>query len=112
MKYFVFLIGLILSVGANSSTVDNVLLMRIHMYEQPAPNGGVFINIGFDRTGDPCPGNDAEYFIDLNSDRGKLLYSHAHSAFIAGYKVKIEGTGACGSAAQVETIRDFQIFRE
>lgn len=71
----------------------------------------MYINIGYDRVGDTCPGKDSEYFIDLNSERGKLLYSHALAAFSAGFKVKIVGSGNCGSAAQVETIRDFQVYK-
>lgn len=39
MKNVIFLLGIAFSIGANSTTVDNVVIKRIHMYELPAPNG-------------------------------------------------------------------------
>ena len=112
-RLLVAAISTLIATGVYASDGYNVKITRVHMYEKPAPSGGVFINIsGSPREDDPCPGSDQQYFIDLNDQlRGALLYSHAMAAFKDDISVNIRGTGLCGGHANVETISDFQLFR-
>ncbi len=82
------------------------------MLATPAPSGGVYITINGPRSLDNCPGNDFEFYIDLNEQpRGALLYSHAMAAFKENYSVNIIGSDQCGGTYNVETIKDFQVFK-
>ncbi len=104
--FVIFLLGCSLSVHA--SRLSDGEITRMHMYINSTPNGGVFLTTTGTRTGTTYS-ND-EFFIDLNSERGKFLYSHALSAFHARKKINITGPGECALHG-AETIKDLQVFR-
>ncbi len=109
MKKFIFVILIVIfPVSVQASKVTDAEITRVHMYINPTPNGGVFLTVVGDRTGNDC--SNTEFFIDLNNERGKLLYSHALSAHHARSQVNVTGTGVC-SLHGAETIKDLQVFR-
>ncbi len=95
-----------------SSDVGGVKITRINMYELPLPAGGIFISFsGGSKADDKCPGSDAQYFVDLNDQpKAALLYAHAMTALTHQLTVNINGSDECAGHAQVETIKDLQVY--
>jgi hypothetical protein len=108
----IFLVFMLTPLHLNASVAQGVKIVRVHMLASPAPSGGVYITINGSRSTDNCPGNDFEFYIDLNEQpRGAMLYSHAMTAFKENYSVNIFGSDQCGGTYNVEMIKDFQVFK-
>lgn len=109
MKIIFLVTSVLVSQFAYSGNVINTKISRIHMYMEPKPSGGIFIQVTTDRVTNCI--NNKEFFINLNNQpRGALLYSHAMAAMSNDLKVSIYGTGICAQHG-AETIADLQVFK-